>query len=333
MNEFEFNPKESYLDQQLAESGLEMNITWAGAGLLFNVGSSIAQGFMGSSAASKANAEAQKAYEAQKLKAHNDALIQNAYQDVQFGIEKINYKLNREYEFANAKRAWMYNENIRDFEYLQAVKEYGKSVDNANDQLTYNSVAEAEAREGEQAALNEIYREDAFNRQGALVDRLQAEGQAALLQSGNSARKALQSTIAGLGRNAAIMDASLSSSAEQSQRNMRNISMAKYGADLQARASMMIRPEKMPETLMPMQTPERMFAAPMPIAAQPVAKPVMQSTVAPILGGFMGAAKTAMSFDYSKFNNIGGQTSAFTGNSTSSSKPKSIFSTQSIYGA
>lgn len=331
MNDFEFNPKESYLDQQLAESGLEMSITWAGAGMLFNVGSSLVEGFMGSSAAKKANEQAQRDYEAQKLQAHNAALIQNAYQDVQFGIEKINYKLNREYEYANAMRSWQYNENIRDFEYLQAVKEYGKSVENANDQLTYNSVAALEAREAEQAALAEVYREDAFNRQGALVDRLQAEGQAALLQSGNSARKALQSSIAGLGRNAAIMDASLSSSVEQSQRNMRNISMAKYGADLQARASMMIRPEKMPETLKPMQTPERFFAAPMPISAQPVAKPVMQSTVAPIIGGIAGAAKTAMSFDYSKFNNIGGQTSAFTGNSTPAAKPKALFSSQSIY--
>jgi len=309
MNDFEFNPKgPDLLDQQLAESGLEMSISWAGAGLLFNVGSSLAQGFMGSSAAQKANDQAQKDYEAQKLQAHNAALIQNAYQEVSFGIEKLNYQVNRQYEYANALRSWQYNESIRDFEYLQAIKEYGKSVENTADQLTYNSVAELEAREAEQAALNEIYKEDAFNRQGALVDRLQSEGQAALLQSGNSSKKALQSTIASLGRNAAIMDASLSSSVEQSQRNMRSISMAKYGADLQAKASMMIKPEAMPGMTKPTITPERMFAAPMPISAAPVAKPVMQSTTAPIIGGIMGASKAAMSFDYSKFNQIGGQT-------------------------
>lgn len=305
MNDFEFNPKESYLDQQLAESGLEMSITWAGAGLLFNVGSSLVEGFMGSSAAKKANAEAQKSYEAQKLKAHNDALVQNAYQEVSFGIEKLNYQVNRQYEYANSLRSWQYNANIRDFEYLQTIKEYGKSVDNTADQLTYNNVAELEAREAEQAALNEIYKEDAFNMQGALVDRLQAEGQAALLQSGKSSQKALQSTIASLGRNAAIMDASLSSSVEQSQRNLRNIAMSKYGADLQARSSMMIRPEATPEMARPMQTPERMFASPMPVTAAAVPKPVMQSTTAPLVGGIMGAAKTAMGFDYSKFNQLG----------------------------
>lgn len=305
MNDFEFNPKESYLDQQLAESGLEMSITWAGAGLLFNVGSSLVEGFMGSSAAKKANEQAQKSYEAQKLKAHNDALVQNAYQEVSFGIEKLNYQVNRQYEYANSLRSWQYNANIRDFEYLQTIKEYGKSVDNTADQLTYNNVAELEAREAEQAALNEIYKEDAFNMQGALVDRLQAEGQAALLQSGKSSQKALQSTIASLGRNAAIMDASLSSSVEQSQRNLRNIAMSKYGADLQARSSMMIRPEATPEMAKPMQTPERMFASPMPVTAAAVPKPVMQSTTAPLVGGIMGAAKTAMGFDYSKFNQLG----------------------------
>jgi len=312
MNDFEFNPKgPDLLDQQLAESGLEMSISWAGAGLLFNVGSSLAQGFMGSSAAQKANDQAQKDYEAQKLQAHNAALIQNAYQEVSFGIEKLNYQVNRKYEYANALRSWQYNESIRDFEYLQAIKEYGKSVENTADQLTYNSVAELEAREAEQAALNEIYKEDAFNRQGALVDRLQSEGQAALLQSGNSSKKALQSTIASLGRNAAIMDASLSSSVEQSQRNMRSISMAKYGADLQAKASMMIKPEDMPRLTRPQETPELQFAPRPSIAAAPVAKPVMQSTTAPIIGGIIGASKAAMGFDYSKFNNIGGGNGAF----------------------
>jgi hypothetical protein len=44
-----------------------------------------------------------------------------------------------------------------------------------------------------------------------------------------------------------------------------------------------------------------------------VAKPVMQSTTAPLISGIASAAKTAMEFDWSKFNNIGGQTSAFTG--------------------
>ena len=44
-----FNPKENLLDQQLAVSGLEMNITWAGVGAV----TSIVGGIFGASSASK----------------------------------------------------------------------------------------------------------------------------------------------------------------------------------------------------------------------------------------------------------------------------------------
>jgi hypothetical protein len=67
----------------------------------------------------------------------------------------------------------------------------------------------------------------------------------------------------------------------------------------------MIKPEAMPGMTKPTITPERMFASPVPISAAPVAKPVMQSTTAPIISGIMGASKAAMGFDWSKFNKIG----------------------------
>ncbi len=98
-----------------------------------------------------------------------------------------------------------------------------------------------DAYAAEQAALNEIMAEDAFNQQGALVDRLQQEGQASMGQAGVSRQKAIQSRIAAAGRNSAIADASLKSSVEQSRRNMRQIAIQRYGADLQAKANLMIR--------------------------------------------------------------------------------------------
>ena len=52
-----FNPKENLLDQQLAASGLEMNITWAGVGAI----TSVVGGIFGASSASRQNAEARKA--------------------------------------------------------------------------------------------------------------------------------------------------------------------------------------------------------------------------------------------------------------------------------
>lgn len=306
MHDFEFNPKESFLKEHLAESGLEMTITAAGAGVLFDIGSSLIGGIMGSNRAKEANEQAERDYRMNKLQAELDASVQNAANKTSFGIQQLNYQTNRKYEYANALRQWQYNQSIQDFEYLQAYKQYGKSVENASDQLTYNNIAQEEARLAEQSALNEVYDEYAFQRQGALVDKLQAEGKAALGQAGNSRNKAMQSTIASLGRNAAIMDASLSSSVEQTQRNLRQIAFGKYAADLQANASMMIAPERGPSTMRPMATPEMQFMAPVPVAPAAVQRPTRQSTAAPLISGIAGAAKSAVGFDWKKFNKIGG---------------------------
>lgn len=302
---FELNKNFNLLDEQLAESGLEMNITAAGAGVLFDIGSSLIGGIMGSNQAKEANEQAVRDYRMNTLQAELDASVQNESNNTAFGIQQLNYQVNRKYEYANALRQWQYNENIRDFEYLQAYKQFGKSVENTADQLTYNNIAQEEARLAEQAALNEVYDEYAFQRQGALVDKLQAEGKAALGQAGNSRNKAMQSTIASLGRNAAIMDASLSSSVEQTQRNLRQIAFSKYAADLQANASMMIEPERGPGTMRPMATPEMQFMSPVPVAPAAVQRPTMQSTVTPLVSGITGAAKSAATFNWSKFNKIG----------------------------
>ena len=299
---FELNKNYNLLDEQLAESGLEMSvISAAGAGLLLDIGSSLFEGIMGSNQAKEANEQAERAYEMNKLQAELDANVQNEANRTAFGIQQLNYQTNRKYEYANALRQWQYNDSIQDFQYLQAYKEFGKSVENTADQLTYNNIAQQEARMAEQAALNEVYDEYAFQRQGALVDQVQAEGKAALGQAGNSRNKAMQSTIASLGRNAAIMDASLSSSVEQTQRNLRQIAFGKYAADLQANASMMIEPERGPRMMRPMETPERIFMAPLPVAPAAVQRPTKQNTIVPLISGISDAAKSAATFDWSTF--------------------------------
>lgn len=295
------NKNYDLLGEQLAESGLEMSITAAGAGLLFGMGTSVVEGIMGSNQAKEANEQADRTYRMNKLQSELDASVQNAQNKTSFGIQQLNYQTNRKFEYANALRQWQYNESIQDFQYLQAYKQYGKSVENTADQLTYNNIAQEEARLGEQAALNEVYDEYAFQRQGSMVDQLQAEGKASLGQAGNSRNKAMQSTIASLGRNAAIMDASLSSSVEQTQRNLRQIAFSKYAADLQANASMMIEPGRGPSTMRPMATPEMQSMSPVPVSPAAVQRPAMQNTSAPLISGLSGAAKQAVEFDWSKF--------------------------------
>jgi hypothetical protein len=265
--------------------------------------SSLFGGVSASKAAADQNAQAQANYEKQLKAAQAAADAQNEYNLRAFEVEKQNYQNFRKYEWDTAVKRQQYEQEIQDFKYLQTVKQYGKSVENTQNQLTYNNVAAMQAAEAEQASLQEIMNETAFTMQGSLVEQLQAEGRAALGQAGNSRNKAIQSTIASIGRDAAIMDASLSSSVEQMRRNMRDISMRKYGADMQAKASMMISPEMLPDIPMPTQAPERIFIEPMKVMPGAVAQPVQQSTWAPLASSFLSAAgqigsAAVMSKDY-----------------------------------
>ena len=282
--------KDNLLKEQLAQSGLEMSLDPIIGAALIGSGTSILSGIFGASEADKQNQQAQANYEAQQRVAKAAADAQNEYNKRAFDVEKQNYQNFRKYEWDTAVKSWQYNSEVQDFQYLQTVKQFGKSVENTQDQLTYNNIAAMQASEAEQASLQEIMNERAFTMQGALVEQLQAEGRAALGQAGNSRNKAIQSTIASIGRDAAVMDASLSSSVEQMRRNMRDISMRRYGADMQAKASMMIAPESLPDIPQPTQAPERIFIEPMKVMPGAVSQPVQQSTWAPLVSSFASAA-------------------------------------------
>jgi hypothetical protein len=96
------------------------------------------------------------------------------------------------------------------------------------------------------------------------------------------------------------MDASLTSSVEQSGRNMRQIAMQKYGADLAAKAQMMIRPEALPDIPLPTQAPERIFIEPMEVTPTYIPPAVQQSTVAPLISGISSGASALAGVDWSK---------------------------------
>jgi len=300
---FELNKNFNLLEEQLAESGLEMSIepvtaTLIGAGL--SAGSSILGGIFGSSQADKANKDAKKAQKKQEKAAKKAADNANKYNARAFEIEKANYFNNRRFQREIDLDSWRYQQEIQDIQYQQVVKQYAKSVEKTENQLVFNSLAAIDAYAAEQSALNDIFTESALERQGSLVDRLQQEGTAALGQAGNSRNKALQSVIAGVGRNSAINDASLVSSVEQSQRNMRQIALQKYGADLAARAEMMIRPEAIPDIPQPKQAPERIFIEPMEVTPTYIPPAVQQSTVAPLISGVTGAVGAFSNINWAK---------------------------------
>jgi hypothetical protein len=298
------NKNYDLLGEQLAESGLEMSIAPIIGAALIGGATSIIGGIMGSSQADKQNREARKAQEKAEKAAEEAADATNEYNKRSFEVDKQNYANTRAFERDTLIKKWQYQTEQQDFGYLSAIEQYGKSVENIQDRLTYNSIAAMQAYESEQSALNDLFTEDAFTRQGMLVDQLQNEGKAALGQAGNSRGKALQSSIAALGRNSAIMDASLSSSVEQSQRNMQQIGLQRYAADLQANASMMIKPRKAPAIPLPTQAPERIFIEPMEVLPQAIAPARQQSTFAPILSGFIqGAGQIGMGIANQSANN------------------------------
>jgi len=264
-----------------------MAVLWA-AGI--GAATSIIGGIMGSNQAQAANDQAAANYAAQRAAAEAAARQVNEYNKKVFEADKENYKNTRDYEWETNVRNWQYNTELREYEYLQTARQYLSSTENTQQQLTYNSVAAQQAQEQEQASLAEILNSDAFQREGMLVEQIQNEGRAALLQAGNSRAKALQSTIAEQGRNAAILSASLLSAGQQSQRNMRDIALSRYADDLKARNAMMISPERLPELPQPTLAPERIFVEPMKATAAFVPAPLQQNTFLPIIQGIAGGA-------------------------------------------
>ena len=255
----------------------------------------IAGGIFGASQASSQNAQAQSNYEEQKRASKEAARLTNEYNARVFTADKENYRRQREYEWTTAVKSWQYNSEIQDYQYAQTAKQYLSSVENTQQQLTYNSFAAMEAQAQEQASLAEILNSAAFQQEGMLIESLQNEGRAALLQAGGSRAKALQSTVAEQGRNAAILSASLVSAGMQSQRNMQDIALGRYADDLKARNAMMIEPERLPNIPQPIKPPERVFVEPMQATAGYIPAPMQQSIFAPLISGLSSGLSSGAS--------------------------------------
>ncbi len=160
-----FNPKENLLDQQLAASGLEMNITWAGVGAI----SSIVGGIFGASSAARQNAEARKAQKEQQKIADRQAKITNEYNRASFEAEKKDYFAAREFQYETAVKQWKYDTAIQDLRYVQDVKAYEASVENYGQQTMFNNVAYQASKEANQASYNEALAANAFEVETMLV--------------------------------------------------------------------------------------------------------------------------------------------------------------------
>jgi hypothetical protein len=165
---------------------------------------------------------------------------------------------------------------IRDYEYGMQMRAYNKSEETFRQQLNFNNMAAQVAMESEDRWMDERFKETAFANQDLMVQLLQEEGKAGLLQPGRSAGKAVQSVLAQAGRNQAILVESLVSAQKQSAVNRKKIQTDKYGADLMAEANRMLKPEIAPALPKPIPLPATIFQDPQKPRRPP--KPIKGAT-------------------------------------------------------
>ena len=289
-----FNPKGgSLLEDQLAVSGLEMNIFGA-----IGAVASIAGGIFGAASASSQNSKNAAAAKKQQKLLDKQAKINNEYNAEAHEAEKHDYFAQREFQFDMANRQFEYDNTIQDYTYLQNVKQYGKSVDQLGNQLVYNSLAAHQAYESTQSQFQELLASQSFAKENLFVERLQNQGAAAVGQAGRGRTKTQQVTLADEGRNLAVLQAELRSGETQAGRQMRDIGIQKYAGDKNAIANLMLRPEKAPRPMAPVMGPERTFVKPAEQIPGMAPPPAYSNPLMPLIGGISSAAGTLQSANF-----------------------------------
>jgi len=254
----------------------------AGAGLV----SSIAGASAEQQRASEMADAMDKAYEFQKKEIER----QNKYNLKTWRTDKRNRRKEYDYQDATNQLNYQYNVKIREYEQNLAERQYQQSEKNFKKQLAFNNLAAARAYESENRRMQEIEIGDAFAKQDMLVQETQAVGQvAARGQAGRTAGKAMQAELASIGRNLAIMEESMKSAYKQYNQNLQSISLQKYGADMNAEAARMLKPERLPEIPEPLAVPRAKERRPYKLKVGPKAFSPGYNPTADIIGG-LGSA-------------------------------------------
>jgi len=302
---FELNKNFNLLEEQLAESGLEMSIIDPTAILGgISAATSIIGGIFGASSASKANKDAKKAQKKQQKQLNKIADATNKYNKRKFAVDQENYRKQADYNFETALTNWRYQTQIRALQEKTDAQKYLMNVQNSENQLTFNRIAEEQGLSREQLSVEDARTEYAFQRQELLVAQLEAEGKASLGQAGRSRAKSIQSDIAQIGRDIAVLDASLTGEIKQSNLNMFDIRFGKYAADARVEAARMIRPERLPDIPAPTKPPEPTWLEPMKVFPGMASAAPQQSVLAPLISGIGAAAGAVAEIDWRSPNQI-----------------------------
>lgn len=264
----------------------------AGVGAIFN-------GISGQSEAKaqRAAVERQYKYDMQSWR-YDKRRIKSDYRHStkQWRINQKNEEALGAFKDATNLQDWDFKLKIQDAEYASQLKQYAKSEQIYNQQLTFNQMAQAAANEAEYRKLEDAMKEMAFQNQDIVIKALQSEGAAAVKgQQGRSAEKAEQAEFAALGRNQAILAESLLSAKADAGAAIRKIANDKFGADLAAEANRMLFPDRLPQPPKPITTPRAEYLKPRkPKAFDFGPKPIKGAKASPA-AAWMGAAGSLIS--------------------------------------
>jgi hypothetical protein len=190
---------------------------------------------------------------------------------------------------------WNYNLKIQDYEYSSQMRQYNKSNEIADQQLTFNAMAQKVANEAEYRKLEDSTKEIAFQNQDLILKAIQSEGAAAVKgQQGRSADKAGQAELASLGRNQAILAESLLSARADTEAAMKKVATDKFGADLAANAARMLKPERLPRPPKPLTTPRTKFLKPRRPKKHDFGPKPIKGAKASSTGAWLGAGADAL---------------------------------------
>jgi len=152
MFDIEFNPKESFLKEQLETSGLEMKMSFFGIG------------------AGEENRRRVQEENEEQRKLNEQANANYSYEKEVFKAEKTDYYAQREYEFETALTQYDYNTEIQDYSYAQSLARYEKDLGIYEAQLDYNEAALGLAISDQEAALQDFGLQQAFQREAIYAD-------------------------------------------------------------------------------------------------------------------------------------------------------------------
>jgi hypothetical protein len=177
-------------------------------------------------------------------------------------------------------------------------------------QLGAADLRQASRAKGRQATLGDFYRQ--MSQLDASLTGRQRQAAVQLTQLGvetSLARKRLgfelERVSLGLANaaqdtefNLRVLDANIASAVQQSEINRKEIALQKYGADINAAASVMIQPERLSYEPQPVLAPQRIFIEPQEVLPGAVAQPVQQSVWGPLIQGIGSAAGSLKGVDW-----------------------------------